>query len=424
MRIYEKMLGAVEGVLVSPVGSQPAWQHLLPKTAVRPLGFDEGEALLPSGRQSFQGYRLLQEYFAFPQRFHFVALDGLREALAQCGDTEVEITVLLNGTDSQLEQSLDKSNFALHCTPVINLFQRFADRISVTDEQFEYHVVVDRTRPMDYEVFQIESVTAYGDKPNSKQVFRPFYAAKDLDGLSQDKAFYQIRREQRLLSQRQHRDGPRSSYVGSEAYISIVDAAEAPYRTDLRQLGLSVWCTNRDLPLSMTTGRGKTDFILDSGAPLVAVRCLAGPSRPHPSFSEGVVAWRLLNHLSFNYLSLLDSDAQQGAVALRELLTLYCHRGDINLQRQIEGVRSIMSSAVTRRMPSPGPITYGRGLEITVTLDDTAFEGTGSFLLGAVLSHFFSQYVSINSFTETVIRTLGRGQIMRWPAIGGVCGIM
>jgi type VI secretion system protein ImpG len=420
-RIYEKILGGALGVLVQPVGGEPT---LLPKSAVAPMGFLEDEALLPVGRRTFQGYRLLQEYFAFPQRFMFVEFKGLRAALARAPGTEVELTILLNRGDPQLEQSLDASNFALNCTPVVNLFQRRADRINVSGEQYEYHVLVDRTQPMDFEVYQVDSVTGYGTGPNAEQAFRPFYTARDIGSPHHDKAFYQVRREPRMLSQRQRRDGPRSSYVGSETFISIVDAAEAPYRSDLRQLGLSVGCTNRDLPLSMPLGIGKTDFTLDSGAPVTAVRCLAGPSQPLPSFAEGAAAWRLLNHLSLNYLSLLDTDPQQGAVALRELLALYCPASDLNAQRQVEGVRSIAAASVTRRMPSPGPITFGRGLQVTLTLDDAAFEGTGAFLLGAVLARFFGQYVSINAFAETAVRTIGRGEIMRWPAAGGVCATL
>jgi len=424
VRILEALLGGVEGVLVSPVARPAAWHRLLPKTALRALGFAEDEALLPSGQRSFQGYRLLQEYFAFPQRFQFVELSGLDAALRLCPDKEVEITVLLNRLDPQLEKTLDASNFALHCTPAANLFQRRADRINMTGEQLEHHVLVDRTRPMDYEVFQIESVTGYGAGAGSEQVFQPFYAARDIGAAHREQAFFSVRREPRQQSQRQRRDGPRSSYVGSEAYIAIVDAAAAPYASDLRQLGLSVWCTNRDLPLSMALGVGKTDFILEDGAPVTAVRCVSGPSQPHPSFAEGGMAWRLLNQLSLNYLSLLDTDATQGAVALREMLALYCHPADLNAQRQVEGVRSIASKAVTRRMPSPGPIAVGRGIGITVTFDDAAFEGSGAFVLGAVLSEFFAQYVSINAFTETTIRTVGRGDIMRWPAKAGACAIL
>jgi type VI secretion system protein ImpG len=397
---------------------------VLPASCVKTVGFDDSESLLPSGRRSFQGYRLLQEYFAFAQRYMFVELAGLQAGLRSCNAAEVDIVILLNRADAHLEQTLDGSNFALHCTPAINLFSRRADRINVSNEQFEYHVLADRTRPMDFEVFQIDSVTGYGSGADSEQAFHSFYNAKDVGSLHQDKAFYQIRREQRSISQRQRRQGPRSSYIGSETYISIVDASAAPYSSELRQLGISLLCTNRDLPLAMTIGVGKTDFILDAGGPVTSVRCIAGPSLPFPSFAEGSVAWRLLNKLSLNYLSLVDSDPQQGAVALRDMLALYCPAGDLNAQRQIEGVRSIASKPITRRMPSPGPIAFGRGLQISVTFDDAAFEGSGPFLLGAVLSEFFAQYVSINSFTETVVRTLARGDIMRWPARSGACAIL
>jgi type VI secretion system protein ImpG len=427
-RILEKLLGSVEGVLVLPRASgsaNPSWHKLLPKTALQPRGFAEEDALLPSGQRSFQGYRLLQEYFAFAQRFMFIEANGLGPSVRACAERELDIVILLNRGDARLEQILDATHFALNCTPVVNLFQRRADRINLSGDQYEYHVLVDRTRPMDFEVHQVESVTGYGSGIDAEQTFYPLYSARDLNASAEPgQAFYQVRREPRVVSQRQRTRGPRSSYVGSETFLAIVDAAEAPYRHSLRQLGLQVWCTNRDLPLAMPLGVGKTDFILDDGGPLQAVRVLGGPSQPLPSFAEGNMAWRLINQLSLNYLSLVDSEPSQGAHALRELLALYCHPLDLGAQRQVEGVRSVSSRAITRRMPTPGPITFGRGLEITVTMDDGAFEGAGAFVLGGVLSHFFAQYVSINAFTETVIRTVVRGEIMRWPARGGACAIL
>ncbi|MCE3607900.1 type VI secretion system baseplate subunit TssF [Massilia sp. P8910] len=421
-RIHEAMLAGIEGILVLPTARPARWHKLLPKSALRAVGLDEDEALLPRSGRSFDGFRLLREYFAFPQRYHFVEIGQLQGALRACDDTEIEIIVLLNRTDSHLEQALDTSHFALHCTPAANLFPRRADRINVADDKFEYHVLVDRTRPLDYEVHHIDRITGYGSGAGAEQAFLPFYCAKD--GGSDSRAYFQIRRERRALSQHQQQHGPRSSYIGSETYIAIVDATEAPYRADLRQLGLTLWCTNRDLPLSMPLGLGKTDLVADTDAPVTAARVVAGPSRPFPSFAEGSATWRLMNHLSLNYLSLLDSDPERGAVALRELLSLYCQTGDLQGQRQIEGLRSVSSATVTRRLSAPGPIAFGRGLQITVTFDDAAFEGSGAFLLGAVLNRFFAQYVSINSFTETVIRTVARGDIMRWPASSGVCAIL
>ncbi|QBE66709.1 type VI secretion system baseplate subunit TssF [Pseudoduganella lutea] len=446
-QIYERLLASAAGVLVMPARRPATWYRLLPRKALQPAGFTAAEALLPGAQRSFEGYRLLQEYFAFASRFLFLDITGLRDAVSCCADSELDIVILLDQGDARLEQMLDTAHFALNCTPVVNLFPRRADRIDLSGDLFEHHVLVDRTRPMDFEVHSIAGVTGYGSGADGEQRFEPLYGAADLGGPR--RAYYHVRREPRLLSQRQRERGPRSSYVGSETFISLVDAGEAPYRHDLRQLGVSVWCTNRDLPLSMPLGVGSTDFMLEGGAPVQAVRVVAGPSRPLPSFADGAMAWRLINQLSLNYLSLVDAeddpregDARitgarageagngreggraEGAVALRELLALYCHKDDPIAQRQVEGVRSVHARPVTRRMPTPGPITFGRGLEITVTLDDAAFEGAGAFLLGGVLNHFFAQYASINTFTETVVRTVGRGTIMRWAAREGACAIL
>ncbi len=182
---------------------------------------------------------------------------------------------------------------------------------------------------------------------------------------------------------------------------------------------MNVLCTNRDLPLQLALGQGKTDFHLESGAPVEATRCLAGPSAPRRPHAWGDMSWRLIGHLSLNYLSLTDGPGEEGAASLRELLRLYGDFTDGALRRQIDGVRSIKSLPIVRRIPAEGPTTFGRGLEVTLECDEAAFEGTSVFLLGSVLERFFSKYVSINSFTETVLRTIQRGEIMRWPAILG-----
>jgi type VI secretion system protein ImpG len=420
-RLHELLLGSALGVVVvSPQRSSNA-NATLPASSVRGLGMSDDEALLPVSKQSFPGYRLLQEYFAFAQRFMFVEVDGLKAHLGRCDSEEVEIVVLLSRTDPVLEQSIDASHFALHCVPAINLFARRTDRIAVTGEQFEYHVVPDRTRPMDFEVYQIEGVTGYRTAGGTEMTFQPFYRARDLDAPQTNGAYYQVRREKRLPSARQEQRGTRSSYLGSETYIALVDAADAPYPSDLHQLGLSVLCTNRDLPLTMPVGRAGTDLTVDIEAPVTCVRCIGGPSRPLPSYAEGPVAWRLLSHLSLNYASLVDGDNNEGARAMRDLLGLYAPVGDAAMAKQIDGLTSIESRPVTRRLPSRGPIVFGRGLEVSVMLDEHCFEGASAFLFGAVLARFFSQYVSLNSFTETVLISTTRGEIMRWAPGSGQC---
>lgn len=423
-RILEQLLAQAAGVLVMPVQEHVDWHQFLPKSAIRSVGYSDSEALLPSGPRSFQGYRLLQEYFAMPQRFMFAEVAGLANSVSRCTAEQLDVIVLFKKLDPVLEQSLSAANFGLYCTPAINLFPMRTERVHLSDQQSEYHVIPDRTRPMDYEIYQIESVTGYGSGAEASQTFESFYRANDLHARTLPNAFYQLRRDARVLSEQQRRQGPRSSYIGSELFLSLVDAQEAPHRSDLRQLGIDTLCSNRDLVLSMPVGSGRTDFTVESGAPVQSVRCVAGPTVPAPSFAEGETAWRLVSHLSLNYLSLLDQDKEQGATALRDLLRLYCRVDDEAAHKQIEGLRSVTADSIVRRLPLPGPITYGRGLQVCVTLDESAFEGAGVFVLGSVLEQFFAKYVSLNSFTETVIKSTARGVIMQWPARVGRCEIL
>lgn len=418
--IYEQLLGNSIGMMLKPAGGGERWQDVVDASHIGRLGFDENEALIPYGRRSFQGYRLLHEYFSFPDRFMFVELGGLGQGVRRCTGAELDIIVLLNRNDPALHNVIDPSNFALFCSPAINLFPKRGDSILLNERQHEYHVVPDRTAPMDYEVYDLTSVVGSGTSAVEEQEFFPFYSCDQRTRHGTHPAYYTLSRVPRVLSPRQRQYGARSGYVGSETFISIVDAEQAPFHPDLRQLTIKTLCTNRDLPLHMSVGGGKTDFKLQAGAPVAAIRSLAGPTHPAPSRAEGETAWRLISHLSLNYLSMMDGSEDQGAVALRDLLMLYGGDRDESMKVQIDGVRSVDSAPVTRRMQRPGPIAFGRGLEVNLTLDEAAFGGSGAFLLGAVLAEFFARYVSLNSFTETVVKTTQRGEITRWPAKTGM----
>jgi type VI secretion system protein ImpG len=423
--IYEQLLANGVGYTVRAEGQHGESVSVYrDASALRATGFDEDQALLPYGSRSFSGYRLLQEYFACPERFLFAEFTGLRDVVARAAGNEFEIVVWLDRSAARLHNAIDAGNFRLFCTPAINLFERRADRVHLQQGVTEYHVVGDRTRPMDFEVHSAIEVQGYGDRQEPEQTFRPFYDSTMRSWHSGQAAFYTLRREPRLLSARQKLNGARSSYVGSETFIALVDANDAPYSTTLRQLGLRLFCTNRDLPLHMPVGKSYTDFTLDTDAPVASIRCVAGPTRPHAPAATGESAWRLISHLQLNYLSLLDEDGDQGAAALREMLGLYHDEFDATARRQIEGIKHVIAKPVTRRVPVPGPITYGRGLEITLTCDDAAFEGSGAFVFASVLQHFFARYVSLNSFAETVLRTLERQEVARWTAKPGTRPIL
>ena len=399
--------------------------RVLPLDCIRRAGFLPNQALLPPAPHGFEGYRFLREYFAFPQRFLFFELAGFQEALAEVEGDEVDIVLALDEPDPRLEGRVDKSCFDLFCVPVINLFEKTLDRVLISERFSEFHVVPDRNRPLDFEIYQISSVTGYGETPDQERQFLPFYRARDTD--LETSAFYTLHRLPRLFSDRERLTSRRSSYAGTDAFVSIVDGDMAPCRTDLRQLGIRALCTNRHLPIQMAKGVGRSDFTMEVSAPVKTIRIIQGPTMPRPSMvlagqdperpqlASGRFAWRIISHLSLNYLSLLNVGGDAGAQSLRDMLKLYVDPNDRQMLKQIDGIRGIQHRPIIRRVETPGPITFARGLEINVLFDESSFSGQGVFVLGSVLEQFFSKYVTLNSFTETVITTQQRKEIIRWP---------
>ena len=411
--LYALLMGNGTQVLVRAPGAGVA--ATLGREAIERMGYDDDEALLPPARRQFSGYRLLQEYFAFPQRFLFVRFAGLRRGLQQIAGDRFELIVLFDQSAQSFESTVGIDNFRMFCGAAINLFARTADRIHIEPGLPEYHLVIDRTRPMDYEVYDVSEVQGFGDHSEPDRQFRPFYACTETTWHNRDQAYFSLRREARRLSSKQRVSGARASYIGSEVFLSLVDADDAPFHSNLRQLAAITLCTNRDLPLNIPISKTASDFTLESAVPVESIRCVAGLSRPRPSFAHGDASWRLISHLSLNYLSVIDAPGD-GASALREMLGLYADVNDPSAQRQIEGLRGVTSKSIVGRVPVVGPIAYGRGTEVTLTMEDAAFQGSSSFMLAAVLEQFFARLASINSFSKTVLRSAERGEVARWPA--------
>ena len=423
-RIYERLVAHGQHVVVRDATDRGISTTLGPET-IRQAGFADDEALLPYDRRSFQGYRLLHEYFALPERFAFIDLVGLKRAVQRCKGSTLEIIVPFDEGDEDLEGYVDAQRFSLFCAPAINLFEMDLDRVLVTTKDPEFHVVPNRPRPIDFEIYDILNVQGIGRQAEPIMTFRPFYKVNHRIDPANEHAYYALRREPRLVKSSRDPADRLGNYRGSEAFISLVDAKEAPYRHDLRQLAIKARCTNRDLPTRLAVGIGKTDFSLRTGAPVAAIRAVAGPTPPRESIATDQIAWQMLSQLSLNYLSVgsageTDEASQaRNAAALTELLSVYERANGAKNGRDEQRIIAVGAEPVTSRMPIKGPIVFGRGLNVTVTFDDDRFEGSSFFLLGAILDRFFARYVSMNSFTQTTIRSMERGNVMRWPARTG-----
>ncbi|MEO8807631.1 MAG: type VI secretion system baseplate subunit TssF [Burkholderiaceae bacterium] len=414
-RLHELVLGSAVGSWVSGGGTNAA-SGFADAESVQPVGFDEEHALLPETLRGFSGHRLLQELAAMPHRYLFFEVADLARRLATVDADETEIVILFSRGEVALESLVDAGSLALFCTPAINLFPKRLDRIQLGSGNWEHHVVPDRTRPMDHEIHTLESVTGYGVAQVAEQSFAPLYASFHEEGGGHG-AYYTVRREPRLLSARQRLDGPRSAYIGQEVFLSLADPQNAPYREDIRQLSVTALVTNRDLP-TLLPGSATT-WVLDAAGPAGRIETLRGPTRPVQRMARGDVGWAMVSVLTLNYLSIAGEEPKRAAAALRSLLALHGPEQDPSWAKQIESIHWLEARSVVRRLPFPGPLTFGCGVEVTALVDELGFQGSSAFLMGSVLERFFARHASANSFCETVLRSASRGEIMRSaPRIG------
>jgi type VI secretion system protein ImpG len=212
-------------------------------------------------------------------------------------------------------------------------------------------------------------------------------------------------------------------------FISLSELGGTDDDNAIAELSVRALCSNRHLTEQLPVGVSGADFRLVDDVAL-DLRCVVGPTFPgEPVVSQlrsrgemahtGTVTWRLVNMLCTNHLGLVERGGGRNAEALREMLSMFGELSDSVTERRIRGVRSVDSRPIIRRIRQRSGIGAARGTEITVTIDEKAFEGAGIFLLGAVLDRFFVEYSGFNHFTQTVIRSVERGEIMRWPARTG-----
>jgi len=408
--LYEAILGHGLGVVIREVGGSRA-RLLAGADTLRAEGFAATQALLPTDERVFQGYRLLHEYFAFPSRYLFFSIGEVGQTLSWLSAEQFEIVILLDCEPKAVASLVGQRSLLLNCVPIINLFESSGKRLPVSVGALEHHIVPDRTRPLDYEVYQIQRIEGFDRSNHAVRSFAPFYQHfGDTERAAQ--AFFSVRREPRRLSELSERDGGRSSYRGSEVFVSLVDPVEAPWPEPVEQMAVEMLLTNRDLPLFLSAGSA---LQIDTRLPLRRATLLDAPSRPRSPVAEREMTWRLISHLSINYLALRDLDAGSGAALLRELLGLYAALADPQVAGHASAIVATEARAVNRRLPVTGPLVFGRGIAVDITLDERPFAGGSPYLFGAVLEQFLSRHVSMNLFCELNLHSSTRGKLAAWP---------
>ncbi len=410
--LYELLFNNTTQIVVrDPTPGSKIRPVYLRPDALKPVGFGEEDGMFAYPRRSFLGYRLLQEYFAFPEKFFFVDLTGLSAAWKSGFKERAEIVFLLSPFEQQdrrqnLEMGISAKTFRLGCSPIVNLFQQTAEPILLDQRKYEYPVTPDVRRPNTVEVFSVDDVVSVSPQSRETINYEPFYSYRHANVRDRKQTFW-------LASRRP--SGKRND-EGTDIFLSLVDLSMRTVRPDADTLTIRLTCTNRDLPSRLPFGSDSGDFELEAGAMIKRIIALKKPTGAlRPAIGRGTF-WRLISHLSLNYLSLVE----EGKEALQEILKLYNFTDSTYSQKQIEGITLVKSKRHFARVISENGITFARGTRVELELDEEQFVGGGVYLFTAVLEHFLGQYVSMNSFSQLVVRTKQRKEVMReWPPRAG-----
>jgi len=404
--LYELLLNNVSYVECELVNSEGISESVpLSPSGIKPVGFGPEEGMIPYPARSFPGYLLLFEYFCFPEKFLFFDLHGLDQIKHRDVHDTIELWIYL---DRFVKPNLvvNKDTFCINTSPAINLFTRIAEPIRVEHRKTEYHLVPDIRRREGTEVFSIESVkAASAASPDKVVVLKPFYSIRHHLDDEQDHGRTAFWHHQRRPSGKKEDDG-------TDIFLSFTDSNLQPVDPEVETLTVHVTCTNRDLPARLPFGNPAGDFDLEIAAPVARINSLIKPTQSRRPSLGGALQWRLISHLSLNYMSI----ARGGEDALKEILKLYDFDNSSTTRQQINGIVSLESRHVTKRIGQ----SLCRGVEVTITFDEDKFVGTGLYLFASVLEKFLGQYVSVNSFSQLVAKTIQRKEVLKkWPARSG-----
>jgi len=378
--------------------------------AIRQVGLEPEQGLLPYPDTAFIGYRLLTEYFAFPEKFHFIDITQVEEALNDSYGDTLNLYFYLSETHDELEKQIAPSMFALGCTPVVNLFPQTADPIPLSHAQYSYHVVPDARRSDGLEIYSVDAVSAT-DGSGKATAYRPFYGIQHSRHQARQSAFWFSRRRDVI-------EGEHRNEQASELDICLVDLDFNPHRISDQTLDLKLTCCNRNLPKKLPSGNAQPYLeIVDGDAPASRISCVVAPTatlRP-PRRERGY--WRLISHLNLNHLSL---SAAGGCEALKEIFRLYDFRDSASTRNLIESLLKLNTRPITAPIQIDSSVVLCRGTEVQIELDSMMLAGSSPLLYASVIERFLGLYCSLNSFTRLIATMSGRdGELKRWPPRAG-----
>lgn len=424
--IYEHMFTNVSRATIRYLDARgdPAFVRL-DADFLEQIGFGDDEAIFAEDTRVFRGFSLLREFFLFPQKFLGFRLKGLRKLFAVIKSAAFDLMIEMDAVRPNLVARVNADHFRLFAAPAVNLFEENCSQVKLDNLRHEYLVSSDSSPSTHYEVHRIREVFAFYAGVQTKIPVHPLYGLPADVMQPREALYFTAKQRPRRKTSKEKRFGQTQGYSGSETFISIYEPGHLDSDDRVKRLQIKLLCSNRHLPQYLPIAQGGADFRLNDDTSL-PLRCIAGPTAPRESVLElernaphrmhsGPVHWRLISFLSLNFLGLDNRGSKDGAAGLRELLLLFTDVSSQVTDRQLQGLKSVTSRPVVRTIRRAGGFHAARGTEVTLKFDERAFEGSGVFLIGAILDRFLAEYASVNSFTQVVMQSDQRGIIKTWP---------
>ncbi len=396
--LYVCLCRYLRRITAQPPGAPQATP--LARAAVRPIGFSPEEFLLPFPGNSFTGFRLLQEYFAFPSKFMFVEVEGLEE-LAGLGEASAfDLTFELSRLPDAMPP-VAPANLLLNCTPAINLFSHDADPLRMDQTRTEYRLRPSGPHPEHFEIYTVDRVSGLVRGTGKPIVYRPLFRFERPAGA--EVRYYR------------HSLVPSSADENCDVVIAPVLPPASAETAEIEVLSLELTCTNRQLPSKLNVG--DLSVATPTSPTFARFRNISRPTPSVPPPLGGDLHWKLLSHLALNAQSLLDLDRFRALLGLYHFRARVDRQAEHGLRQLLDGIKRLSTAPETRLLRG-API---RGLSVEVEVDEENLAGEGeAYLFGSILNNFLSQYVSLNAFSRLTLKGLKFGEIHTWPIrIGG-----
>ncbi|MYN29382.1 type VI secretion system baseplate subunit TssF [Duganella levis] len=377
--------------------------HALADTPLQAVGFSEAEALIPFSPRSHPAYRLLTEYFVYPEKFNFIDImwnDIVAHLPMQSDEFTLHLVVNDAQHGSKLAHILSKlvpRNLLMHCVPVANLFKRSSAPVDIRHTTSDYALLADTVCPEAYEIYGIESASLITDasRRDGIQQLKPFYSIRHGD--EQHAGQYWVMRRD---------DATAELSPGHEMRISLVNAEFKPEQAKNQTLSAQLLCSNRQRATQLKAGLPEGDLHVDGMFTRTPIRLLRQPCKPRRFPAADGAHWRLIAHLTLNHRALSNA----GLDEFRQMLTLYNLSGSSGTQRQIDGIVDLHCQNIMAWIPGVPNASLMPGVEVRMTVDEEAFVGSGIHLFAQVLEHFFGLYCQINVFSQLLILSKQTGE--------------